>query len=114
MVGPLRRMDFGHGARLGAGEHGGALGPIGLQVLLQDRSWIKTVVTALGGATGIATALLGFSTRSAAAKKEGGRSGSWLVLGAIVFLGFLLVYIAFATSWLEAKLFGVSTAAPSG
>ncbi len=87
-------------------------GPIGLQVLLQDRSWIKTVVTALGGATGIATALLGYSTRSAAAKKEGARSGSWLVLGAIVFLGFLLVYIAFATSWLEAKLFGVSTAAP--
>ena len=51
-------------------------GPIGIQVLLQDRSWIKTVVTALGGATGIATALLGYSARSAAAKKEGARSGS--------------------------------------
>ena len=87
-------------------------GPIGLQVLLQDRSWIKTVVAAMGGATGIATALLGYSTRSAAVKKEGARSGSWLVLGAIVFLVFLLVYIAFATSWLEAKFFGVSTAAP--
>ncbi|HMJ06412.1 MAG TPA: patatin-like phospholipase family protein, partial [Chthoniobacterales bacterium] len=87
-------------------------GPIGLQVLLHDRSWIKTAVTALGGATGILTALLGFSTRTVAKKKDGAGGSAWLSLGAIVFLLFLITYIALATSWLEAKLFGVSTAGP--
>ncbi|MDQ2658797.1 MAG: patatin-like phospholipase family protein [Verrucomicrobiota bacterium] len=88
-------------------------GPIGLQGLLQDRRWIKTVVAALGGATGICTALLGYSPLSAAKKKEDSSGISWLAVGAIIFILFLLVAVSFATSWLEAKIFGVPTTAPT-
>ena len=112
MVGALRRLDPDHGPHLGAGERDCPLGTDRSAGLLQDQRWIKTVVATLGSMTGIATALIGYSSRSPATKKEGARSGYWLALGAIIFLTFLLVYVAFMTSWLEAKLFGISTAPP--
>jgi hypothetical protein len=87
-------------------------GPVGLHALFQDRSWIKKLLACLGGATGIVTALLGHSSRTAAEKKNDAQPFSWLSVGAIVFLLFLLVYVSLVTSWLIARVFGVSTSPP--
>ncbi len=89
-------------------------GPIAFQVLLYDKTWLRNLIAGLGGATGIATALLGHNERSAAKKREGANGGGpWLALGAIAFLLFLVVYIALGTSWLQAKIFHVPTDRPA-
>ncbi len=87
-------------------------GPIALQVLLYDKTWLRNMVAAVGGATGIVTALLGHNARSAAKKKDAGGGAPWLAFGAIVFLVFLVGYIALGTSWLEAHAFRVATERP--
>ena len=88
-------------------------GPIAVHVLLQDKSWMKTALASFGGITGVVTALLGHSTRSAAKKADANPRRSWLLpLGAIIFLLFLLVWIAHGTAWLQAKLFNVPVTTP--
>lgn len=88
-------------------------GPIGLMALFQDKTWLMGLVAALGGATGIVTALLGHSTATAGPKQEtNSKSGLWLTLGAFTFILFLLVCLSFGTSWLLAKLLVLSTNAP--
>lgn len=89
-------------------------GPIALMALFQDKTWLKGLVAALGGATGIVTALMGHSTATAGPKQEtSSKSGLWLTLGAITFIFFLLVCISFGTSWLLAKLLHFSTTSPA-
>jgi heme/copper-type cytochrome/quinol oxidase subunit 4 len=88
-------------------------GPIGLMALFQDKSWLKPIVAALGGATGIVTALVGHSTATAGPKQNvNSKSGPWLTLGAFTFILFLLVCVAFGTSWILAKVMGFSPEAP--
>jgi hypothetical protein len=85
-------------------------GPIGWKILFQglarDHDWIKYVVTALGGVSGIVTALFGHSTTTKAGPKkdENSQSGLWMTLGALTFIILLLVFIALSTSWALAKL----------
>jgi Patatin-like phospholipase len=89
-------------------------GPIALMALFQDKTWLKGLVAALGGTTGIVTALVGHSTATAGPKQESkSRSGLWLTLGAVVFILFLLVGISFGTSWVLAKLLDFPTTTPA-
>jgi hypothetical protein len=85
-------------------------GPIGLMALFQNKSWLGPLVGALGGVTGIVTALLGHSAATAGPKQDvNSKSGTWLTLGALTFILFLLVCISFGTSWILAKLMGFDT-----
>lgn len=89
-------------------------GPIGLHMLRNNTKWVSALITAFGGTAGVVTALIGYSTRTKAKKKEDAEGRSWLPVGAVAFLLFLLVYLAIFSSWLLAKLIGTATDMPPG
>jgi hypothetical protein len=89
-------------------------GPVGVMALIQsDYTWVKTIVAAIGGLSGIVTALVGHSTSTTGPKQQSNsKSGLWLTIGALLFIIFLLVCVSFGTSWVLAKLSGVGTDIP--